>query len=155
MRQDAVFDGTEERSRGAREEQRRQVHPGVLEPERQGPEHHCPEVEELDPAGEDCLVVLVGELPGNGRKQEIGQHEKRQPSLDEECGVEAESHRQIKGDQDGDAVADRIVVEGADRLCHEQGQETGRLEDRELALGLVGIAAHVTGLVPVVGFHGV
>jgi hypothetical protein len=146
LRQDAVFDRAEEGGRGPGEKQRRQVHPGVLEPQGQGPEHHRRQVEELDPAGEDRLVMLVGKLPRECREQEIGQHEKRQPRLHEECRVEAEAHGQVEGDEDGDAVPDRVVVEGADRLGHEQGQETRRLQDRELALGLVRLAAHVKRL---------
>ena len=78
--------------------------------------------------------MLVRKLPGDCREQEVGQHEQGKPRLHEEGRIEAEPHRQVEGDENGDAVAERIVVEGADGLGDEKGQETSRLQDRELAL---------------------
>ena len=116
------------------------MHEGVFKPQAGGAEDHGGEFEQLDPAGEHRLVVLVGQLPGDSREQEIGQHEQGEARLHEEAGIPALLHRQIEGDENGDAVAQAIVVEGADGLGDEQRQEAAGLQQRELALGLDGVS---------------
>ena len=105
LRQDSVFDRAEEGGGRAGEEQHHQMHEGVLEPQAERTEDHGSQIEELDAAREHGLVELVGQLTGDGREQEVGQHEQRRAGLHEERGVPAMPHRQVEGDEDGDAVA--------------------------------------------------
>ena len=54
------------------------------------------------------------------------------PACTKSVAFQPMPHRQVEGDQDGDAVAQGVVVEGADRLGKEQRQEAPALQQGEL-----------------------
>jgi hypothetical protein len=132
LRQDAVFDRAEEGRSGAGEKQHGQVQEGIFLPQAPRADDHYAQFEQLDPARQHGLVVLVGQLPGNRREQEIGKHEQGKASLHEKRCVPSMSHRQIEGDENGDAVPQAVVVERADCLSDEERQEIARRQDRKL-----------------------
>ena len=123
LRQDSVFDGAEKGREAAGKKQHHEVEIGVVEPEGPGAKNHGADFGELDALGDEGLVELVGELAGDGGKEEIGQDEQGGSGLDEERGVPAVVYGEIEGDEDGDGIAQAVVIEGADGLGHEERQE--------------------------------
>jgi len=123
LRQDSVFYGSEKGRKTAGEEQHHEVEVWVVEPQCPGPESHGADFGELYALGDESLVELVGELAGDGRKEKIGQDEQGGSGLDEKRGVPAMVYGEIEGDEDGDGIAQAVVVEGANPLGHEERQE--------------------------------
>src|SRR5947207_416720 len=96
------------------------------------------DLDELDAAGEKSLVVLVGKLAGGRREDEKGNDQKPGGKRVDERGINAERRPQIIDDEQRQREAEGVVIEGADRLGHEEGPEPVGPEQRELAL-----AAHL------------
>ena len=59
---------------------------------------------------------------------------RRAAGRDEGAAIDAEAGAEIEDDEDRKRVAKGVVVEGADRLGHEERQEALRPQKRQLAL---------------------
>ena len=96
---------------------------GVVEPQAGGAKNHGGNFNQLDAPRDQRLVVFVRQLAGDGGKQEIGQDEQGGSSLHKECGVPALVYGEIEGDENGDGVAQAVVVEGPDGLGNEEREK--------------------------------
>ena len=86
------------------------------------PTHHDADFRRLDDADEPSLVVVVGELARQRREEEEGQDEQRlrdgaELKLLRRVGIE------LIGDEQHDRLFEQAVVERAEELGREQGQE--------------------------------
>ena len=119
MRQDAVFDGTEKRREGTGEKQHHQVKIGIIQPQGRGTKTHGANFNKFYAPCDEGFVIFVGKLAGDGREQEIRQDEQGGSRLHKQRGVPALVNGEIKGDENGDGIAQAIVIEGAYGLGHE------------------------------------
>ena len=81
------------------------------------------DLDELDAAGEKRLVVFVSKLAGGRREDEEGDDQEAGGKRVDERRIEAELRAEIIDDQQRQREAKGIVVEGADRLGHEERPE--------------------------------
>jgi hypothetical protein len=87
LRHDRVLDRPEQRRMAAEQEQRAHQHRQAVQEETGSGDAHDDHFQHLDQAGEHRLVVLVGQLPGGGRKQEEGQDEDAGRQIGEQPGA--------------------------------------------------------------------
>jgi len=135
LRQVRVLHRAEQRRLRAHEEQDQQQGDPAFGDERCGREQHEHDLEQLDAADQERLLVLVRELAREGGKQEEGQDEQRAGEVDERRGFQARDADALEDHQDDEAVAEDVVVERAQELGHEERREAPLTEQCELRSG--------------------
>ena len=143
LRQDRVLDRPEQGRMAAEQEQRPQQHRQAVEHEAGQRDQHDRHFQHLHEAGQACLVVFVGELSGGGREQEEGQDEDARGQVGQDGRVQAGPAGRLEGEQYDQGVLEQVVVEGAEKLGAEEGQEAALA--RCLIVALVGAMAHLRG----------
>ena len=128
LRQDRIFDRAEERRVNPHRRQRGEQQRDVVEQKAGRPEQHDPDLGGFDDADDARLVMRVGELPGERRKQEEGGDEQAAGDGAERrfllgVAIDAEDH------QHHHRGAEQIVVEGAQELGDEDRQEAPGLHE--------------------------
>ena len=101
--------------------------------ERDRGERHRGDLEQLHEADDACLLEFLRELAGARRKQEERQDEQRRRDVRVEADralVEA----QVEADQHDQRVAERVVVERAERLGREERREAPQAQQLELVV---------------------
>ena len=131
---DAVFDRAEEGRLEAEEEEEDHEEDRVVEEEPRGGGRHDRDFQELDVADEPCLVVLVGDLPGQGREEKEGQDEEPRGDVYPRVRMAADLFARVKRDDEDQGVLEDVVVESPQELGAEERSETAGQEERELAL---------------------
>ena len=127
LREHGIFDRPEKGRMNPHRRQRDQQQQHIVEQKPGGAEDHDRDLRGLDDADDARFVVRIGQLPGQCRQQEKGQDE--QPA-----GDRAE-HRFLLGiaenpidDEQHHRRAKQVVVERAEELRCEQGQESARFQ---------------------------
>ncbi len=100
---------------------------GVGEKQARAPDDHDADLGELDDADQPRLVVIVGELAGDGREEKEGQDEQ---ALGD--GAELELLRRVRielvGNEQHDRLLEQAVVERSEELRREEGGEPPRAQ---------------------------
>ncbi len=132
LRQDAVFQRTEESRLCSHHEQHGQQEASALQPEADCTEAHDEDLGELDQPDQARLLELVGKLAGEGREQEERQDEDAPAEDDELTGRERGALGERERDEDDECETEDVVVERAEELRREQWQEAFGCQQREL-----------------------
>ena len=130
--QDGVLDRPEQRRMQAEQEKRAEQHIQAMPVESKRRNPHDRHFQHLDEARQHRLVVLVGELPGGGRKEEERQDEDPGREVGQQFGRQRRPAGGLKSQQDDQRILEQVVVEGAQKLGDEEGREAPRPEQREL-----------------------
>ena len=112
---------------------RRQQHPHVLQQEAHRRQRHDRDLHRGGDADQPRLLHALGELAGGGGEQEVGEDEDRRRQLREHPAVGLVDRH--VAEQADDRLAEHVVVEGAECLHQEVGQEAALAEQGELGLG--------------------
>ena len=127
LRQDGVFDRPEEGRVHAHGEDRREHQELACEHDSGAAEDHDANFRELDDPDDARLVMIVGKLSGQGRKQEEGQNEQALRDRAEE-ELLPRVLKQLVGDEQHHRLLEQAVVERAQELGREQRQEPPRAQ---------------------------
>jgi len=123
LRQVGVLDRAEHGRLASHEKQNEQQQGVALGNEGGCRQDHQYDFQCLDATDQHRLFVLVCQLPGGRRKQEKGQNKQAGRHVRQLCMVHASNQDALKRDQDHEAVAENIVVEGAEELGREEWRE--------------------------------
>ena len=100
-------------------------------------EQHDGNFQALDEADQHRLVVLVGELPAGGRKEQKRQDEKRTNHQARRAGGQP-AHLDLVGDEHGKSELEQVVVARAQKLHPEEGRKAALAQQRKL-VGVRGV----------------
>ena len=89
---------------------------------------HQRDLQKLDASHQHRLLVLVGQLARCCRKQEERQDEQHSGDVRQFAVVHARNEHTLERDQDDEALAKNVVVEGAEKLGDEKRGETALTE---------------------------
>ena len=89
---------------------------------------HQRDFQELDASHQHGFLVLVGQLARCRRKKEERQDEQHGGDVREFAVVHARNEHTLERDQDDEALAKNVVVEGAEKLGDEKRGETALTE---------------------------
>ena len=132
--QDTVFQRPEEGGLGSHQKQHNHQQPDIAQ-QKTGPgQSHNRDFHDFDEHDEARFFQLVGQLPGDCGKQEIGQDEHAGGRGDQHARVVAADLDQPVGDQNDQRLPIGVVVERPQELGNEQWQEPPRFQQVELAL---------------------
>jgi len=132
LRHQGVLQRPEDRRLRAHQEQHAKQEGHRLQMEAEHAEQHDRDLGQFDPSDQARLFVFFCPLSGHGRKQEEGQDEQRRGDV----GVEGRLFRidahDTVGEQHQQRIAEQVVVECAERLGQEEGQEASLAQQVEL-----------------------
>ncbi|MNF32832.1 hypothetical protein D3C84_136310 [compost metagenome] len=131
LRQDGVLHRAEQGRLQAEQEQRGEQQFEAVCPEAGTGDQHDDDLQQLGPARQHGLVVLVGELAGGGREQKERQDEQARRQVGQHADAERRPLRGLEGQQHHQRVLEQVVVERAEELGGEQRAEAARLEQVE------------------------
>ena len=121
VRENAVFDRSEQRAGHAEQGQRGQERRYILEIEARRREAGDADFRDAEPAGDDRLVEFVGHLAGDAGEQEEGRDENGARERHERGAL---GSADLREDQQHQRVLEEIIVEGRKELAPEQRRET-------------------------------
>ena len=127
VRQNPVFDRAEQRREHAEEGERDEQDRQRMQLEAQRGDRDREEFDELEPAGDERLVVAVGEFAADCRQDEGRQDEQRRRKLDQRIRMD---HRHRIEQQCNDRHLEEGVVEGREKLAPEKRRELAALQKR-------------------------
>ena len=144
LRQDRIFDRSEEGRMDPHREQGSKQERDIVEQQARRPEQHDENLGRLDDADDLRLVAGVGELPGQRRQEEEGEDE-QPPGNGAEGRLLLGIAIDAVDDQHDHGGAKEVVVERAQELGDEQGQEAPRPDEVNGVVHLMPRAATSTG----------
>ena len=130
--QNRVFDWAEERRMQTQQKQAAHQQIQAVPPESDARHEHDADFQQLHPACQHRLVVLVGQLPGRRRKQEKRQDENAGGQVREKFGRQGRPLGRLKRQQDNQGILEQVVVEGPEELGGEKRAKATSVEQGKL-----------------------
>src|SRR5262245_51858693 len=124
LRQQRIFDRTEDRRVRAEAEERGKEERDTAFPESPGAKRHDADFGNLDDARDLRLVDPIGERPRRTRKEEERRDEEGTREHDERCRPHACLFRKPVGHHDAKRALEQVVVERSEELRDKQWSKT-------------------------------